>query len=59
MLTFLTKTVIEGQLVIFDPSENINYISSSYIEAMLSLGSRWIQRVDNFFYFLQVESAPL
>ena len=54
MLTFLTKTVIEGQLVIFDPSENINYISNPCIEAIRS-----VQRLNDFFYFLQVESAPL
>ena len=29
--------MIDGQLVIFDPSENIDYISKPYIETILSL----------------------
>ena len=49
--------MIDGQLVIFDPSENINYMSNPYIEAMLSL--RRIQITNNFLYIIQVESAPL
>ena len=29
--------MVDGQLVIFDPRENINYMFNPYIEAMLSL----------------------
>ena len=50
MLTFLTKTVIDGQLVIFDPSENINYISKPYIETILSL-RRVLKLNDSFIFY--------